>query len=451
MPVRSSLHVCLFLFGTLFLAFSALPTVRASENPRVLAFYYAWYSSSTWAQSLVSDLPAQPYDSGDAAAIARQIGQAKGAGIDAFVVSWIGTNNPTDWNVKTMLGQAQAANFQATIDFEVEHFGTVSQVVSALGYVRDNLMNQPAFLRDNGRPVIFFWREQNFSVGDWANIRAQVDPNHDQIWIAEGTDISYQQVFDGHHLYSIAWSPNVTATLDDWAGRVRRAGANKLWVATVMPGYDDTHTNRPDRFAKARDNGSFYGATWRAAIGSNPDLIIINSFNEWVEGSMIEPSVSYRNLYLDLTRQYSAQFKAGTGALTAAPANAAPPPTAAPAAQPTLQPDQRLTTDILRIREGPGLEYPVLGRLRANRIIQILGRTEDSSWLQVAYSGSAARGWVSAEFVAPQKGLDAFPVVDPAAIPPLPPADPPPRDDTPVLPSPAAQDIEPFYDLQPWY
>lgn len=451
MHVRRSTHVCLVLVGTLFLAFSASPLAHAGDNPRVLAFYYAWYSQSTWSRSLVSDLPAQPYDSGDPGTIARQIGQAKGAGIDAFVVSWIGTNNPTDWNFKTMLGQAQAANFQATIDFEVQHFGSASQVAGALEYVRDSFANQPAFLRDNGRPVIFFWREQNFSVGDWANIRAQVDPDHRQIWIAEGTDISYQQVFDGHHLYSIAWSPNVNATLADWAGRLRRSGANKLWVATVMPGYDDTRTGRPDSFVRGRDNGSFYRAAWQAAIGSNPDLIIINSFNEWVEGSMIEPSVAYGNQYLDLTRQYSAQFKAGTGAPVAAPANAAPLPTAAPTAQPTLQPEQRLTTDILRIREGPGLDYPVLGRLRANRVVQVLGRTEDSSWLQIAYAGSTLGGWVSADFVAPQTGLGAFPIVDPAAIPPLPLADPRARDDTPVLPSPNAEDIEPFYDLQPWY
>lgn len=449
MSVRRTCLVCLLLLGTSLLAFSTSASARASGNASVLAFYYAWYSQSTWSRSLVSDLPAQPYDSGDPTAIARQIGQAQNAGIDAFVVSWIGTNNPTDWNFKTMLGLAQTAGFQATIDFEVEHYATAGQVVGALGYVRDNLVNQAAFLRDNGRPVLFFWREQNFSVGDWANIRAQVDPNHQQIWIAEGTDIAYQQVFDGHHLYSIAWSPNVSATLNDWAGRVRRAGTNKLWVATVMPGYDDTRTGRPDRFTRARDNGDFYRLAWQAAIGSSPDFVIVNSFNEWVEGSMIEPSVSYGNLYLDLTRQYSTQFKSGAPHPPSVPAPVEP--TAAPTAQPTPGPDQRLTTDILRIREGPGLDYPVLGRLRANRVIQILGRTEDAVWLQIAYPGLAKSGWVSAEFVAPQTGLDAFPVVDAETILPYARGDPKLRDQTPLLPAPGSQAGEPFYELLPWY
>ena len=35
----------------------------------------------------------------------------------------------------------------------------------------------------------------------------------------------------------------------------------------------------------------------------------LNSFNEWVEGHQIEPSVTYGNLYLDLTRELTGAWK----------------------------------------------------------------------------------------------------------------------------------------------
>ena len=47
---------------------------------------------------------------------------------------------------------------------------------------------------------------------------------------------------------------------------MRRAGADKLWVATVMPGYDDTRTTRADKFARQREDGNFYRSAWNAAI-----------------------------------------------------------------------------------------------------------------------------------------------------------------------------------------
>ena len=70
-----------------------------------------------------------------------------------------------------------------------------------------------------------------------------------------------------------------------------------------MPGYDDTRLPRQDAFAVPRRQGDYYRETWRGAVASQPDLIIINSFNEWPEGTHIEPSAGYGNLYLDITRE----------------------------------------------------------------------------------------------------------------------------------------------------
>ena len=60
--------------------------------------------------------------------------------------------------------------------------------------------------------------------------------------------------------------------------------------------------------------------SWQAAIGSAPDWIVITSFNEWPEGTYIEPSQTYGNLFLDLTAQWSAVFRGS------APPPPPPPP-----------------------------------------------------------------------------------------------------------------------------
>jgi Glycosyl hydrolase family 99/Bacterial SH3 domain len=345
---------------------------------------------------------------------------------------------------------ANEKNFAMSIDLEANQYGSRDALIHALTYVRDQLMPHGAFARVNGKPVLFFWRQQVRSVDDWAEIRRQVDPNHDQIWIAEGVNIAYQHVFDGHHLYSIAWSANVAATLNDWAKRVRRAGADRLWVATVMPGYDDTRTTRAGKFARDRRGGEFYRDTWRAALGSQPDLIVIDSFNEWVEGSSIEPSASYGNLYLDITREFSAQFRAvpllsaaEKSLLAASPTprptraftptrDALPTPTQV-LPTPTIEfPDAYRTTELLRVRAGPGTTFDIRGTLPRGTVLDVLARSEDNQWLAIAYPDYGALGWISAAFVAPPRGFDQFPVEPaPALVSPTP-TRPPEPDSVPI-------------------
>jgi len=307
------------------------PAVGTSSSGEalVVAFYYAWYGLDQWLPSKVPDTPAVPYRSSDRSTITRHVAQAQQAGIDAFAVAWYGPevhNNQTETNFRTMLEVAGQRGFRCTVDFETRSlfFDSQADIVYALRYLIDNHAASPAFLRYQGKPLIFFWAVRDVFTGQgqsaidaWASIRQQVDPQHNTLWIADGANIEFQRVFDGHHLYNITWNPpaSVNTTLNKWGNNVRsysaQHGTRKLWVATVMPGYDDSLIQgRSNRFAHDRRNGAYYGETWQAAISSAPDLIVITSFNEWLEGTQIEPSVSYGERYLQLTSQFSSAFKA---------------------------------------------------------------------------------------------------------------------------------------------
>ena len=66
----------------------------------------------------------------------------------------------------------------------------------------------------------------------------------------------------------------------------------------------------PPRPVTDRWGGETYRVLWREAIAAAPDYVMITSWNEWHEGSELEPSVEYGSSILDETAAFSQDFLA---------------------------------------------------------------------------------------------------------------------------------------------
>lgn len=298
-----------------------------NPNRPVLAFYYAWYQQTDWCSCHMSDLPTIRYNSADDATIERQINWAANAGITGFISSWWGRGDKTDKNFATLLAQSASLqkrtgyNFASTLYFESDAPALRSQtnIVNSLLYITSHYSKSPYFLHWHGKPVLFVWNPlgNGRTLALWASIRKRADPDHKWIWSAEGVDINLLNVFDGIHLFSAGYWGLLHGTMpavdEGFRNKVNAYNAahhtQKIWAAGVLPGYDDTRIpGRTGTYKVPRNNGATYHTSWSAAIASNPDWITITSFNEWFEGAMIEPSVTYGTQYLTITQQESKRW-----------------------------------------------------------------------------------------------------------------------------------------------
>jgi hypothetical protein len=110
-----------------------------------------------------------------------------------------------------------------------------------------------------------------------------------------------------------------------WA---RNLPADSLFFPGVNPGFSADRILYPPDTDTPRDDGDTYENRWEMAlnVGVEPEMVVITTFNEWHEGTQIEPAMSgvqdsrgrdYKEYdplpsegYLDLTRKWVDAFLA---------------------------------------------------------------------------------------------------------------------------------------------
>jgi uncharacterized protein YraI len=367
------------------------PALAAERQ--VWAYYFGWYTGDSWGDGRLIDHPANPYDSRDGNAVAGQIDQAKGAGIDAFIMSWYGPkdNNLTNQVFGMLLDQAAGKGFHAAASLDLadpNYNSTPDEVMDSLRTIVNDKANHPGYLRFNGKPVIYFWNQSRYSAQDWRNIRNQVDPNHNTIWVAEGTRTSLIPIFDGLYLFNTAWAGNPEATARQYAQNVKSAGGS-FYSPTVLPGWDESRiAGRGNPTSpKDRQGGKFLERSWKGAAASGADAILIVSWNEYLENSYIEPSQNFGTQSLDVLRPLIAAWKG----------NAPPPAEAAPQANPPQPGDRVVTPSIssLKVRSGAGQNFPSIGSIHQGESYAVRG--ESNGWYQIDFNGQT--GFVFGQYV----------------------------------------------------
>ncbi len=75
---------------------------------------------------------------------------------------------------------AAASSWRWTSKATSPFVGGTGSMVEMLRHALNVHANHPAYLRVDGKPVLFFWRQQRWGVGTWQSIRDQVDPEPQQ-------------------------------------------------------------------------------------------------------------------------------------------------------------------------------------------------------------------------------------------------------------------------------
>jgi glycoprotein endo-alpha-1,2-mannosidase len=336
----------------------ALPPLTGPDpSTQVAAFYYPWYGNLAvdgawihWDQNnhqpprdIGSDyMPALgAYSSNDPAVVAQHMAWLRQAGVGVIIVSWWGQGSREERPVPLILQMARRYGIKLAFHIEPYSGRTADSLLSDVKYLYAHFGSDPAFFLSTAasryspgsqpKPMFFVWSAESQDGGNnpvkadyWQKSLdaihalpqgALVIANSEQgSWVADGH-------FDG--LYNYA-----TLHLDQNGGFAwaRSLPPNSLYIPSVIPGFSAQRVGYAVDTLVPRLDGATYADQWSAALGTGvqPELVTVTSFNEWHEGSMIEPPAlganngqgyTYADFgklppdgYLTLTRQWVDKF-----------------------------------------------------------------------------------------------------------------------------------------------
>jgi hypothetical protein len=292
-------------------------------------FYYPWYGHwrqwnikdhsppETWASNYLPDIlpgkfkPSEElYNSMNITIVEKHLTWMKRAGIQLGISSWWGqahyTDNAFNKIISSDITNRAYPGFKWSILYEKEGFEdpSIEEIISDLNYIKSKYVSSTHYLKIGGKPVIFVYNAQNTGY---------IPLDDYNRWKKAKSETGFYIVFKVDPI-AIGADPS---GMDSWyqyapSKRYDRQGD---WSAMVSPGFWKYHEESP---RLARNINDFELAVQRLA-NADVQFKLIKTFNEWSEGTGIEPanlvnhddedgfsmnSLSYGTQYLDILAKY---------------------------------------------------------------------------------------------------------------------------------------------------
>jgi len=297
------------------------PVVGPEPSQRAVIFYYPWYgnpqTNGAWyhwnypgvqppADITSRYYPALgAYSSTSPAVIAQHCAWLRRAGVGVMALSWWGRDSFEEHAAAGILDMAARYRIQVAFHIEPYHGRSAAKLVEDLAYLNARYGSHPAFFRTSStsrhnlnysqKGVFFLWSPvvdydggQTVSAEYW---RTALDAIHaanpSSLVIGHQTDARWVDGghFDGLYNYG-SLAHNVVGTFD-WS---KSLPPGAWYVPSVLPGATFWNNSAPWPDLPRR-NGATYAEQWHESLGTGvqPQLVSITSFNEWHEGTQIEP------------------------------------------------------------------------------------------------------------------------------------------------------------------
>jgi hypothetical protein len=249
---------------------------RATSTPIRAIFYYPWFPGAWRQQGMYPFTHYHPtlgyYDGTSRSVIDQHLAWIKGARLNALIASWWGPGSSTDQVIPKLLGELpKYAPLKLALYYEIGS-GVPSQtkLKSDLAYISSHYAGKGSFLHVGGKPVLFVYEPDSAGCSGIASL---IQANAGRFYLDP-------KVFPGFR--------NCSTQPQSWHqyGPAVATTDQKGYAYTVSPGFWKATESSP---RLARDLTQ-WAANTKAMVASHEPWQLVTTFNEWGEGTSVEPA-----------------------------------------------------------------------------------------------------------------------------------------------------------------
>lgn len=318
-------------------AFAENSTQRISERPVLLAHYMPWYAakptSAVWGwhwtmnhfrpdafengrRSIASKLyPAiGPYDSADPLVVDYHLLLMKLAGIDGLVIDWYGRERLHDYaqlhrNTQRLVARAGELGLKVAVCYEdrtikelvksgrVPAEGRAAQAAKEIEWLVENWFPLDHYVKVEGKPLLLSFGTANLTDAEWSAALQMISAPIAYVSQKQGRSAAI-----GGFDWPAPSRGGIVATEQFY----KNASRWRLAIPVAYPRFDDiyeqaklhpSYGNIPD------DAGATFRKTLEAALTSSAPIVQIATWNDWGEGTVIEPSAEFGTRDLEVLQK----------------------------------------------------------------------------------------------------------------------------------------------------
>lgn len=263
------------------------------------------------------------YDSQDEAVLEYQVLLMKLSGIDGVIVDWYGTEDWRDYAVNNaatvkLFEYTKKAGLRFVLCYEDQ---TVLHMVNE-GYIprdearargaedmqfaAETFFSDPSYVTHNDQPLLFVFGPQYFrQPADWEEMFTAIEPTPALVildkhasWALAGYPWPPMKMSGG-----LTLNPKVLQSYLDLF--YRNAQKRDYIVGSAFPAFHDIYEEAGVRSSYGTidpQNGETFKSTIDTALAANADIIQLVTWNDYGEGTIIEPTEETGTQYLEIVQ-----------------------------------------------------------------------------------------------------------------------------------------------------